>query len=132
LFGTLERSRFMFRDTLESVQRLVELRSDPIKALRKPFSNISAGLAALSALPMKSRGQRPILFNKTRIDRLPQIVNWPMDGGAFITMPQVYTEDVRKPGVMQSNLGMYRIQLGGNAYVANQEIGLHYQIHRGI
>ncbi|MCY1519046.1 4-hydroxybenzoate decarboxylase subunit C [compost metagenome] len=27
---------------------------------------------------------------------------------------------------------MYRIQLAGNDYVTNQEIGLHYQIHRGI
>jgi len=27
---------------------------------------------------------------------------------------------------------MYRIQLGGNDYIPNKEIGLHYQIHRGI
>jgi 4-hydroxy-3-polyprenylbenzoate decarboxylase len=44
----------------------------------------------------------------------------------------VYTEDVDAPGVMKSNLGMYRIQLAGNEYVINKEIGLHYQIHRGI
>jgi 4-hydroxy-3-polyprenylbenzoate decarboxylase len=55
-----------------------------------------------------------------------------MDGGAFVTLPQVYTEDADKPGIMNSNLGMYRIQLTGNDYVLNKEIGLHYQIHRGI
>lgn len=33
---------------------------------------------------------------------------------------------------MESNLGMYRIQLNGNEYKLNHEIGLHYQIHRGI
>jgi 4-hydroxy-3-polyprenylbenzoate decarboxylase len=55
-----------------------------------------------------------------------------MDGGPFVTMPQVYTEDSDKPGVMNANLGMYRIQLGGNDYIQNQEIGLHYQLHRGI
>jgi 4-hydroxy-3-polyprenylbenzoate decarboxylase len=33
---------------------------------------------------------------------------------------------------MNSNLGMYRIQLSGNEYVLNKEIGLHYQLHRGI
>ena len=27
---------------------------------------------------------------------------------------------------------MYRIQLAGNQYLPNAEIGLHYQIHRGI
>jgi 4-hydroxy-3-polyprenylbenzoate decarboxylase len=55
-----------------------------------------------------------------------------MDGGAFITLPQVYSEDIDKPGIMNSNLGMYRIQLTGNDYVLNKEIGLHYQLHRGI
>jgi 4-hydroxy-3-polyprenylbenzoate decarboxylase len=33
---------------------------------------------------------------------------------------------------MKSNLGMYRVQLTGNDYVLNKEIGLHYQLHRGI
>ena len=33
---------------------------------------------------------------------------------------------------MKSNLGMYRVQLNGNEYINNQEIGMHYQIHRGI
>lgn len=55
-----------------------------------------------------------------------------MDGGAFVTLPQVYTEDADQPGIAHSNLGMYRIQLNGNEYVLNEEVGLHYQIHRGI
>ena len=55
-----------------------------------------------------------------------------MDGGAFVTMPQVYTEDIDKPGIMNANLGMYRIQLSGNDYELNKEVGLHYQLHRGI
>ena len=55
-----------------------------------------------------------------------------MDGGAFVTLPQVYTEDIDKPGIMNANLGMYRIQLSGNEYEMNKEIGLHYQLHRGI
>ncbi|MEI2749868.1 MAG: UbiD family decarboxylase domain-containing protein [Ferruginibacter sp.] len=33
---------------------------------------------------------------------------------------------------MKANLGMYRIQLNGNDYTLNSEIGLHYQLHRGI
>ena len=47
-------------------------------------------------------------------------------------MPQVYTEDPDRPGLAQSNLGMYRVQLSGNEYEPNREVGLHYQIHRGI
>jgi len=131
LFGTLERSKFMFRDSLDKVQQLVGLRSDPIKAFKNPFKYAGAGLTALSALPLK-QSLFKATFSKTTISQLPQIVNWPMDGGPFVTMPQVYTEDPDKPGVMNSNLGMYRIQLAGNEYIKDKEIGLHYQIHRGI
>jgi 4-hydroxy-3-polyprenylbenzoate decarboxylase len=131
LFGTLERAKFMFRDSLDQVEQLVGLRSDPAKALKNPFKYAGSALTALSALPLKQSLFKSA-FEKTTISQLPQIVNWPMDGGPFVTMPQVYTEDIDKPGVMNSNLGMYRIQLGGNDYVQDQEIGLHYQIHRGI
>lgn len=131
LFGTLERSKFMFRDSLPRVSQLVDLRSDPIKALKNPFKFAGAGLTAFSALPLQQRLFKSV-FKKTTISQLPQIVNWPMDGGPFVTMPQVYTEDVNKPGIFNANLGMYRIQLAGNDYIKDKEIGLHYQIHRGI
>ena len=131
LFGTLERSKFIFRDTLPKVQQLVSLRNDPMKALKNPFKYVGSAMSALSALPLKTPSAKNN-FLKTSISKLPQIVNWPMDGGPFVTMPQVYTEDVDKPGVLNANLGMYRIQLGGNEYVQDKEIGLHYQIHRGI
>lgn len=131
LFGTLERSKFMFRDSLAKVENLVELRSDPIKALKNPFRYASSAVTAICALPVKQTLFKET-FEKTTISALPQIVNWPMDGGPFVTMPQVYTEDIDKPGAMNSNLGMYRIQLAGNDYITDKEIGLHYQLHRGI
>ena len=132
LFGTLDRSKFMFRDTLDAIKTLVDLKSDPLKAVKNPFKYAGAGLTAFSALPWNSGFNAPIKFGKTNISALPQIVNWPMDGGPFVTMPQVYTEDMDKPGIMNANLGMYRIQLGGNEYIQDEEIGLHYQLHRGI
>ena len=39
---------------------------------------------------------------------------------------------VNQPGLAHSNLGMYRLQLSGGTYVRDREVGLHYQIHRGI
>jgi 4-hydroxy-3-polyprenylbenzoate decarboxylase len=63
---------------------------------------------------------------------LPQVTSWPDDGGPFITLPQVYSEDPNAPGLRGSNLGMYRVQLAGNDYVPGLEVGLHYQIHRGL
>ena len=53
-------------------------------------------------------------------------------GGSFVLLPQVFSMDPCNDGVIRSNLGMYRIQLTGNEYLLNQEIGLHYQLHRGI
>jgi 4-hydroxy-3-polyprenylbenzoate decarboxylase len=132
LFGTLDRSKFIFRDTLDKIKTLVDLKSDPIKAIKNPFKYANVGLTALSALPMKVGKGSPINFGRTHISEIPQIVNWPNDGGPFVTMPQVYTEDADKPGIMNANLGMYRIQLAGNDYVLDKEIGLHYQLHRGI
>jgi 4-hydroxy-3-polyprenylbenzoate decarboxylase len=132
IFGTLDRSKFIFRETLETVQRLIELRNRPIDALKNPLKHLSAGWSALNALPMKCSGRLPVMYQEISITNLPLIHHWPMDGGAFVTLPQVYSEDMDAPGVGASNLGMYRIQLTGNEYVMNEEIGLHYQLHRGI
>jgi 4-hydroxy-3-polyprenylbenzoate decarboxylase len=132
LFGTLDRSRFLFRDTLERVKALVELKYDPVRVAKHPLRYLTVGPTAVAALPRRVRRSPPVVHGRVRVSDLPQIVNWPMDGGPFVTLPQVYSEDVAAPGVMKANLGMYRIQLGGNEYVADQEVGLHYQIHRGI
>ena len=132
LFGNMERSRFMFKDTLENVKNLIRLKSDPLEAIKHPIKNSAALFTAWNALPKKQNTGIPILFKETTIDKLPQIKCWKEDGGPFVTLPLVYSEDIDKPGVMNSNLGMYRIQLGGNDYIQNKEVGLHYQLHRGI
>lgn len=132
LYGTKERTRFLFRDTLEQVQKVTQLKNKPDLLLKKPGKYASAPFTALTALPKKVRFSAPVLQGSTTIDQLPQIKCWPDDGGAFITLPQVLTlpPDSQKP--MQSNIGMYRIQLSGNEYKSPEEIGLHYQLHRGI
>ena len=131
LFGTPERCQFIFRNTFEQVQQLIALKNNPLTILKAPFKNFSLGLLARKSMPKKVSGL-PSHFSETTIDKLPLIKCWTNDGGAFITLPQVYSEDPTKEGVMNSNLGMYRIQLNGNNYELNKEIGLHYQIHRGI
>ncbi len=132
IFGTLDRSKFIFRDTLEKIQTLIEIKNNPVKALKNPFKYANVSLTALSALPLKNPLSKPVLYKETTIDKIPLVKHWPMDGGAFVTLPQVYSEDIDKPGIMNANLGMYRIQLNGNDYILNKEIGLHYQLHRGI
>ena len=132
IFGTLERSEFIFRDTLPSVKQLIDIKINPLAAIQNPIKSLAALPAAINALPNKNPISKPVLFEEINISDLPLIHHWPMDGGAFVTLPQVYTEDADKPGIGSSNLGMYRIQLNGNDYILNKEIGLHYQLHRGI
>lgn len=131
LFGTLERTRYIFRDTLKGVERLVQLKIDPRSALRAPATLLGAIPAAWHLLPKEVSGG-PILAHRTTLDKLPQLKSWPDDGGAFITLPQVYSESASAPGLRHSNLGMYRVQISGGGYRPNAEVGLHYQIHRGI
>ncbi|MBR9920622.1 MAG: UbiD family decarboxylase [Bacteroidetes bacterium] len=132
LYGTYERTEFLFRKTLEKVRKVTELKADPTNFFRKPGRYLSAPFTALSALPRKARFRKPVMYGETTIDKLPQVVSWPMDGGAFVTLPQVMSLPPGSRKMMQSNIGMYRIQLSGNEYQLNKEIGLHYQLHRGI
>ncbi len=131
LFGTIDRARFIFRDTLDAVRKLVEVKINPAQAIKNPWKYRSLPFTALHLLPRMVRSG-PVVACETTIERLPHLQSWPMDGGAFVTLPQVYTEDPDRPGLAKSNLGMYRVQLTGNSYRLNHEIGLHYQIHRGI
>ena len=128
VFGSVERSRFIFRDSLERVKRLVQLKGDPSLLMKNPSWLLSAMRGGFNALPLPINNT----FEEVSISDLPQVKCWPDDGGPFVTLPQVYSEDWDKPGVLNSNLGMYRVQLGGNDYVQDKEIGLHYQLHRGI
>lgn len=132
LFGTRKRLHFLFRDGLAATEAVLAGKADPLALLRRPGRALTAlgGLGRM--LPRTAHMQRaPVLRERTTLGTLPRLTAWPLDGGPFITLPLVYSEDPDRPGVSASNLGMYRIQLAGNDYAEN-EVGLHYQIHRGI
>ncbi|MCM8534925.1 MAG: UbiD family decarboxylase [Lentisphaeraceae bacterium] len=134
LFGTADRTKFIFRDTYTELCALLSAKADPSKVLKSPSKLIKAVLSGWKGLPKKvSNSSTSVMQNETSISQLPQIKSWPDDGGAFITLPQVYSEHPDQQGKpLKSNLGMYRVQLSGNEYEIDKEIGLHYQIHRGI
>lgn len=131
LFGTMDRTRFIFRKTLAAVKKLIEFKIDPMAPFKQPFTAIRHLPTALSMLP-KGVSRGPVMSHSCQISDLPQITSWPQDGGPFITLPEVYTESPLKPGLMKSNLGMYRVQLAGNSYRPDLQVGMHYQIHRSI
>lgn len=134
LFGTLERARYIFRDTFVNVQRAIGLKVHPEEALKNPLKHWKAPFIAwqMQPKPLRTGGRGSVVENEIALNQLPQLKCWPDDGGAFVTLPQVYSEDVTNPGLMKSNMGMYRVQLSGNQYDPLREVGVHYQIHRGI
>ncbi|MEI8213590.1 MAG: UbiD family decarboxylase [Planctomycetota bacterium] len=136
LFGSLDQARFLFRHTIDRVRRAIELKIDPMAGLRNPLRYASAPWTAWTMLPKRVlRGAATEC--ESRLSQIPALVSWPDDGGPFVTLPQVLSQGSplpgqSKPSLARCNLGMYRIQLAGNEYIVDQEIGLHYQLHRGI
>lgn len=64
-----------------------------------------------------------VIDRPARLDELPVLTTWQEDGGPFITLPLVYTEN---PITKRHNLGIYRMQV----YDA-ESTGLHWQIQKG-
>ncbi len=128
IFGTYDRIELLFGSNTGIIQFLIDLKNHPDKVFKQPVQSLKVIPGLINALPKKKK--RNNLIEITKND-LPAIVCWPDDGGAFITMPQVYSENPVNPGWRNSNLGMYRIQIDGNQYNTD-EMGLHYQLHRGI
>src|SRR6516225_623521 len=83
LFGSLDRARYLFRDALDSVRRLVELKVEPGFLGKNPWRYRGVPRALLRLLPSQVRSG-PILAHQTTVDRLPRVQCWPMDGGPFI------------------------------------------------
>ena len=131
IYGTMDRTRFIFRHSLDQVRTLLAAKADPAFIGKRPWKLPALAMAGLHALPKKVK-KGPVLDHETTISQLPKLQSWPMDGGPYVTLPQVYTESPARPGMRHSNMGMYRVQLGGNTFIADKEVGLHYQICRGI
>lgn len=131
LFGSLDQARYLFRSTLESVRKLIEIKLDPSALPKRPFRYAGVPLTALKMLP-KFVSSGAVMDSHCGVREMPQLKCWPDDGGAFVTLPQVLSEDPQEiRSLMKVNLGMYRVQISGNDYT-EKEVGLHYQIHRGI
>lgn len=131
IYGSMDRCKYLFRKGIDPIKTAIRFKGHPEEAIKKPFKSLRYLRAFSAALPKKSK-RAAVNFAECKISDLPQIKCWPMDGGPFVTLPQVCSLEPGSTSPMKANLGMYRVQLGGNDYIADKEIGLHYQIHRGI
>ena len=87
LFGTTERSNFIFRETLPDVKKMIALKSDPMSAIKQPFKNIGVALAAWKALPKKVLSSASILPSLFRSVYLTSPGLGPTSGLTFQGIP---------------------------------------------
>ncbi len=127
LYGSNRRLNLAFGDIpgnfIAQVAELIQNIMPP--SLSKLWRARNLGWQALK-IGTRNRSGGPVLRNKidpVDLGQLPQIKSWEKDGGAFVTLPLVYTES---PVTGKNNLGMYRVQL----FNKNQA-GMHIQINRG-
>ena len=133
MYGTEERARYVLRHGYRAVEQVIGLKARPKSFFVEPHRKLGTALQLPNLLPRRvSPTVAPVLRHRASLSQLPRHISWPGDGGPFITLPQVYSEDPKCAGWMRSNLGMYRVQLEGNEYQRGRQIGLHYQLHRGI
>jgi 4-hydroxy-3-polyprenylbenzoate decarboxylase len=109
----------------EGIDELLKLK--PPKGLKAKLAMIPKLFSLKNVFPkrLKFKGEcQEVIIPKSEVDldKLPILKTWEEDGGAFITMGQVYTQSL--DGEMQ-NLGMYRLQ----QYDKNR-LGMHWQIHK--
>lgn len=127
LFGTARRAELAFgRRPAKLIRRLVELvqSSFPpgVGELWAARDLLGAGLRLGSR--RAARGPvREVVTRDVDLGRLPVITSWPEDGGPFLTLPLVFTED---PDGAAPNLGIYRMQVHDR-----RTTGMHWQIGKG-
>jgi 4-hydroxy-3-polyprenylbenzoate decarboxylase len=130
LFGSLRRMCLALgvKDLDEIGGRISELLN--LKVPEGLFGKLAMlpKLAEIAKFPPRTRSGRPpcqeVVWQGDQIDldRIPFLTTWPKDGGRYITLPMVITEDPRT-GVR--NVGMYRVQVQGKALLA-----MHWQRHK--
>ena len=127
LFGTDRRLDLAFgpkpeamvRDMVHVAESILPPRPGELWKHRSlAFDFLKLGTTKTSRAPITRVVDRP-----ARLDQLPVLTTWQEDGGPFVTLPLVYTEN---PITRKHNLGIYRIQI----YDAHTT-GLHWQIQKG-
>jgi UbiD family decarboxylase len=129
LFGNSQRVELAFgsRPTtlIRDLARLAETALPPTPQRLWPFRGALAGALRIGQqlTPVAHAPVAHAHLTPPRLARLPLLTSWPEDGGPFITLPLVYTED---PENSNHNLGMYRAQR-----FDDRTLGMHWQICRG-
>lgn len=128
LFGTTRRIELAFGpDPSRFIRRIaeaVETIAAPSAAALWRFRDLARTAMRLGTETRRSGPVLEQVMRPPKLTALPQIRSWPMDGGAFLTLPLAYSEH---PLTGKPNIGMYRNQIYDDATA-----GMHVQIQRGM
>jgi 4-hydroxy-3-polyprenylbenzoate decarboxylase len=129
IFANKDITRKIFAKEPDSIGKAIDdlMKFKPPKGLLQKLKMLPKILELKSVFPkrQKGRGESQEVVIKgadVNLDKLPILKTWEEDGGAFITMGQVYTQSL--DGQMQ-NVGMYRLQ-----QLSNNKLAMHWQIHK--
>jgi 4-hydroxy-3-polyprenylbenzoate decarboxylase len=98
----------------------------PVENIKSKISLLPDLLSVAGWMPKKKSGKgacQEIIHNDPDLRILPILKCWPYDGGRFITLPIVITQD---PETGIRNIGMYRMQV-----YDNKSTGMHWHLHKG-
>ncbi|EAI3256097.1 menaquinone biosynthesis decarboxylase [Campylobacter jejuni] len=111
-----------YEEVAEEISKLTKLHiPTSFKAKMDFFMN----LLSFKNIPPKRLKKNKALYDYeilNSLEELPVLKTWEDDAGKFITMGQVYTQNLDKT---QNNLGMYRLQMSDK-----NELLMHWQIHK--
>jgi 4-hydroxybenzoate decarboxylase subunit C len=127
MFGTNRRIDLAFGPKPEKLVRdLVQVAESilpPKLAELWKYKSIGLDLLKLGTTNTNRSPVTHVVDRPARLDQLPVLTTWQEDGGPFITLPLVYTEN---PITRKHNLGVYRMQVFDSS-----STGLHWQIQKG-
>jgi 4-hydroxybenzoate decarboxylase subunit C len=127
MFGTNRRIDLAFGPKPEKLVRdlvqVAELILPPRPAELWKHKSIGLDLLKLGTTNTNRSPVTHVVDRPARLDQLPVLTTWQEDGGPFITLPLVYTEN---PITKKHNLGVYRMQIFDSS-----STGLHWQIQKG-
>ncbi|HHT6856595.1 menaquinone biosynthesis decarboxylase [Campylobacter coli] len=113
------------RDYEEVAEEILKLTKLHIPTSFKAKIDFFMNLLSFKNIPPKRLKKNKALYDYeilNSLEELPILKTWEDDAGKFITMGQVYTQNLDKT---QNNLGMYRLQVSDK-----NELLMHWQIHK--
>lgn len=113
------------RDYEEVAEEILKLTKLHIPTSFKAKIDFFMNLLSFKNIPPKRLKKNKALYDYeilNSLEELPILKTWEDDAGKFITMGQVYTQNLDKT---QNNLGMYRLQMSDK-----NELLIHWQIHK--